>query len=439
MHNTTMLKFVSNLCVSQKMAMTNEEFIKNHYFNVFKQSIYDIHNDKIIRQSYKKIKEKNYSYDLGGYLPDPLSNITNIKLFIEGLYNKFDNVVVFAVDAISFNYFYHKASSKIGKNVKNNGHLGVISSIFPSTTGAAWPSIITGTTPSEHGVYGTSFLHEKYRKNYIWISNTLNHKGERLQINSNDDLKINLSNSATIFEEVSKKGVNSYYFGTHGSGMTNPYREELTRGALHAEPVIENYLEMKRNPVDLFNYFSVKIKKILGKINEKKLIWNYIDFDDYIHENGYVKLDQTFHWELMFELWDEIKSDNTVIVFVADHGQVPQTILDTNILKLSGESNLLEFNTGGAGRVLYFYPYAEKEQEFIFWIKGIIGTTGNIYTREQIIKLGLIEENAVGIDRIGKYIVIGRDANFPSTGAPTYVHEHGALNEDEMFVPILVY
>lgn len=378
-----------------------------------------------------KIKTKNYNQELKGFCPDSKQSIVNISEFIEKSFNWYNEIVVFACDAISYEYYLSKIQP-ISK--KYHYYVGVLSSVFPSTTSVAWPSIITGTTPSEHAIYGTSFLHEDFNKNYIWISNTINDKKTR-EIVSKKQCRLNLSKKLTLFEKLQKKGITSYYLGTHGQGKFNPFRQELTRGSILIKPD-KNYAELKMTPQKLVNWFINKNKILFKNGSHKHLIWNYIDLDDYIHEQGYDKLSQSLNWETIFKFCSGYK-DNRLFLLISDHGQIKQTVKDFSILKSSNDNDNLFYNTGGAGRVLYFYPATNKENEIYDWVKNIVGRTGLVIRKEELFKYKLINKNAIGMDRIGQIVAIATSANFPSVGNE-YIFEHGSISSREMFVPFII-
>ena len=377
-----------------------------------------------------KIKTKNYNQQLKGFSPDLKQSIVNISEFIEKSFDRYNEIVVFACDAISYEYYLSKIQP-VSK--KYNHYIGVLSSVFPSTTSVAWPSIITRTMPSEHGIYGTSFLHEDFDKNYIWISNTINDKKNR-EIIGNKQCQLNLSKSLTLFEKLQKKGIDSYYLGTHGQGKFNPFRQELVRGSIAIKPD-KNYAELKMMPQKLVDWFIDKNKSLFKYGSCKRLIWNYIDLDDYIHEQGYNKLSKNLDWETIFKFWSEYNEDR-LFLLISDHGQIKQSVQEFSILKASNDNNDLIYNSGGAGRVLYFYPATDREDEVYNWAKKIVGRTGLVMRRDELFKYKLINKNAVGVNRIGKIVAIATSANFPSVGNE-YIFEHGSISSQEMFVPFI--
>ena len=106
-----------------------------------------------IHQAAEDLYRKNFQADLNGCLPSGDQSIVDIYEALHDIVGRKKKVVVFAFDAISFDYFYEHMLQFAPKTAQ----VSALTSVFPSTTASAWPSILTGTWPAEHGVYGTSF------------------------------------------------------------------------------------------------------------------------------------------------------------------------------------------------------------------------------------------------------------------------------------------
>jgi hypothetical protein len=381
---------------------------------------------------YETIKRINWCAFLRGYRPDRWVSIVNIHGFICDLFEIVDEVVVFACDAISFDYF----NKSMRPRLSTEAQVGLLSSVFPTTTGAAWPSIITGTHPWEHGIYGTSFLHEKYSQNYLWINHTLNHKGMR-HVPPASASPLNLSGHPTIFETLMASGIPSHYAGTHGVGSENLFRRELVAGAVHVYPDPVEYRRLKFSPSELLSYFLTLTDDILNREPGKKLIWNYVDFDDYIHENGYESLSRSLSWQDLFDYWNAQSRANRAFILISDHGQIPQKRHHYDVLKESAVNPDLAADTGGAGRTLFLYPRSGRESAVAEWIRGIIGDTGVLLEKSDLVKYSLVGSNAVADKRLGRWIAVAVSGDFISIGS-SYVAEHGALSAGEMYVPIVI-
>ncbi|HDR8072429.1 TPA: hypothetical protein QCY71_005540 [Bacillus cereus] len=92
------------------------------------------------------------------------------------------------------------------------------------------------------------------------------------------------------------------------------------------------------------------------------MIWNYIDTDDYIHQFGYQKISEQSVFNKVFDFMERNNSESRLFLLISDHGQTCQDIdQEDSIFTLSDNNKELLYKTGGAGRVLYFYPEKEKK------------------------------------------------------------------------------
>ncbi|TAH31905.1 hypothetical protein EYC58_04485 [Candidatus Saccharibacteria bacterium] len=394
--------------------------------------ITEAHQKELYKMA-SELYDAHFNSDLAGCVPDGNQSIVEVHDDIINLAKKYKKIIVFAFDAMSFDYF----SDHILPHLSDDIQLKPLTSVFPSTTASAWPSIITGTLPAEHAIYGTSFKMIEEDKNYIWISNSLN-KGDKHEL-AGDNVTLNRSGKPTIFEKLTSQGWNAYYNGTHGQGVTNPMRNELVKGAIHHTP--EGYATLKYNPQQLINTLLNRTHDIVDPLTSgKTIVWNYCDIDDYIHEYGYKSLTDAVSWgDFIADIY-RFSDEETAIVIISDHGQINQHQCPLNWRTLTKDHPWLEYDTGGAGRTLYFYPKAEYKDRFKKFITTAMGDAATILTREEAFDKGLYvikEKDAVFPERIGDIIAIAKTPNFVSAGSG-FVAEHGALSREEMLVPFAI-
>lgn len=392
-------------------------------------------NMLMLQQQYNTLLGECYSQELEGYRPAAFNNISNLYQMIDTLFETKKEVIVFAFDALSFEYFYSEIMPQMKSYHLKYG--STLSSVFPSTSSTCWTSVLTNSQPSEHGIYGTSFTHEDTNMNYVWHRNYYCHGSQFVQ-NRCKNTKFNLVLSTNnIFQLLLKKKIICYDLGHYfEESPSNPLIDRITKGTIRIKSN-QRILDLLGNPNIVLSGFLEEIQKILIHDQEKKLIWTYIDTDNYIHHHGYKKLSENIDWKKLFQFWDDNYNEDRAFLFLADHGQTQQRNVTVDILKESIDNENLRCNTGGAGRVLYFYPKQEMQNEVRKWINNKIGDSGRVYTKDELIQLGLINSDAKGIDRIGDLIAIGYRPEFPSTG-PEYLFEHGALSKEEMFVPLVL-
>ena len=384
-----------------------------------------------IHKAAEDLYRKNFQADLNGCLPSGSQSIVDIYEALRDVTARKSKVVVFAFDAISFDYF----SKHMLKFAPKAAQVGALTSVFPSTTASAWPSILTGAWPAEHGVYGTSFRLEGAEQNYIWISNTFNH-GDNRRV-ADDSVRLNISDRPTVLSQLKLQGWKVYYNGNHGQGDYNPMRAELTKDTEHFVP--SDYPSLKYKPQQLIDCFLECTEKLLHTA-EPTIIWNYYDLDDFIHEHGYDELQKAVNWRAFFDSWQKLVDDDTAVLLMTDHGQTSQHQCIQNWLRITKNHPWFSADTGGAGRVLYFYPKPEFFDEALKWLKNNMRDSATILTREQAFNRGLFGKelkDASKPGRVGDIIAIAKTDMFISAGSD-YISEHGALTQHEMVVPFMI-
>lgn len=303
----------------------------------------------------------------------------------------------------------------------------VLSSVFPSTTSSAWASVITGEVPGYHGVYGTSYRINEH-ETYVWLNDSVSDK-----VNSymKEGQQLFIGNQSTLFSSLGNK--QKIYVGRHGQSENNSFFITLTSGIdKRIFPDLETYISMKYQPDELVDYIFDCINDELSA-DDEKLVWAYFDFDDFIHERGYEKLD--YLWPLFFARLEQLVNKADSVILVADHGQTAQNQWEESVLGES-ENAVFSLRICGAGRVLYLY--GDDTESLAKWAHEYYQDHALIMTRAEAINAGLFPKDCADEERIGDIIVIGKDFDFHSIGA-NYLYEHGACTEDEMFVPAVLF
>lgn len=387
---------------------------------------------EIILQSAEQLYLENYVQEFNGCLPSKTQSIVQVYEILQEITSRKGKVVVFGFDAMSFDFFYKSMLPFASSRAK----VAPLTSIFPSNTACGWSSILTGCWPAEHGVYGTSFRLEGAEQNYIWINNTLSH-GESRQV-VDGPVRLNVSGKPTLLTQLKQDGWETYYNGNHGYGEYNPLRAELTKDTDHFVP--EDYAALKYKPQQLIDCFLSRTRKLLDKPGSKKIIWNYYNLDDFIHEHGYDELQKAVDWGAFFAFWQDLIGKDTAILLTADHGQTPQRQSALNWLRITENHPWFAANTGGAGRTLYFYPKPEHLDQAYRWLKDNMGEDAVVLTRKEAFDRGLFVkeiQEASRQERIGDIIAVAKTDMFVSAGSE-YVSEHGALTQHEMIVPLMI-
>ena len=378
-----------------------------------------------LSEDYADLVERDYNSKYGIYVPDAENNISFLYQFISDVSRHEKKTVVLALDAISYNYYINVMRQYIPENTSKFER--VLSSVFPSTTSSAWSSVITGEIPGVHVVYGTSYRINP-EQTYVWLNDVVSNKTEA---HTEEGKKLFSDGCTPLFSAINNKI--KIYIGRHGHSERNSFFHSMTIGIdERIFPDLSTYISMKYKPDELVEYIYDNIQKKISS-NEEMFVWAYFDFDDFIHEKGYDDLN--YIWEPFFDRLAELVEEADSVILIADHGQTIQNQWETSVLSES-QNDIFSLKICGAGRVLYLY--GDDKKALYNWAVDYYQNHAAVLTREEAIDIGLFPEKCYEEERIGDVIVIGKDSQFHSIGA-SYVYEHGACTEDEMFVPAVLF
>jgi len=106
--------------------------------------------------------------NIGSFILDNFNvqnQLTKLKIVKSLNLDRKRKVVLLLIDALGFkllNFAKRKTHLEAFEEIEKNGILSILTSVFPSTTSTALPSIYTGSAPSEHGVLGYRFYAKEF-------------------------------------------------------------------------------------------------------------------------------------------------------------------------------------------------------------------------------------------------------------------------------------
>jgi hypothetical protein len=378
---------------------------------------------------FQNLLTTSFNSQIRGYVPNKTENVTKVYPLIHALCKSDQDVVVVALDAISYDYYCNEMQKFIPKGL--TGRETVLTSVFPSTTSTAWSSIITGKMPCEHGIYGTSFYDERFGDSYIWLDDSTYIDNKRVLLSNTELIP---SKFKRIFQTINRT---SYYIGHHGVLERNSLNDELIKGTKkQIYPNFSEYYLLKMFPDKLISYTFGEINKLCNTEIDNILIWAYFDLDDYIHQNGYDSLTLLGVWNDFFSSIKLLTDQGCIVLLISDHGQTKHTPCEVNLIDKINELKLSSIKASGAGNTIYTYgesPTIGLQEIDPEHLKKSI-----ILTKKELFDLGLFSTPAIHVERIGDYVILANGLNAPTWGY-NYVCEHGACSRDEMFVPCLLF
>ncbi len=367
-------------------------------------------------------------------------NITNtiLKHFgiesknsLRGSYDYFfdgaNSVVLFIIDALGLNLI-KKAMSVLKldafEQLANEGLFIPLTSVFPSTTAVALPSLSTGITPSEHGLLGYRF----YSKKYGFLINSLfgkvaNTQNCAIQIDTNWYMPVK-----TSFEKLRENGVKSFVV-TKIDYIRSHFEKALYRGAEEIP-----YLTSS----DMF----ARIEYLL-KTNEPPLYINayWWAIDALSHRYGPFSEEvfkELIELNSMLSLFIEKLKKDTLLILTADHGQLlsPEE-KNISLAEYAGLEKTLMLPVSDL-RAPYVYVRGKLDKSAFSELQNV-----DILTNGEAFEAGYFGPSKNFSERVGDFVLIIKDDKNYSYLNPNeeikMKGKHGGLSENEMLVPLFMY
>lgn len=395
--------------------------------------------------SFKELQERCWRTELGGFVPDQDANISRIADWVEAacVAGGSERVVVLAFDSVG----YRLAAQALERFPHTTYTLGCATSVFPTTSTAAWTSIIYGQPPSVHGVYGPVFYSSELGA-VIGLLNSVryhshDHK-ERLNVNEVDRIELSFG-SMTIFERLSLAGWKSHYIADSAHILSYLWSRELVRGA---DAVIvplkaHQYLDIEALVGHTLGGLTRSVEKEIPQL--PTLHWLYINLDPLSHFGGLdvATLSQVID-EVVTGTLEILRTNprHTSLMMVSDHGHVRQAVSPTRRRQyddLLTASKIHRFPQGGAGRTRWIYPDQETQAEAARRVLRAVGPEGIVLEKDdpalgELLLAGRSSSIARG-ERLGELVSVATGPGFPSA-SPDLAAEHGGISAQEMFVPV---
>ena len=347
---------------------------------------------------------KFYGYDNGH---------KTLEILDKKLKKGYDNVLLMLFDGMGY-YILNRYLDKDKFLIKNL--YGPISSVCPSTTACAIPTIESGMAPVEHGWLGWSMYFKDYDANICVLKNTYEDTGKKIKEENIAKKYIGYENIFEKIEDVTNGAVKAHDISLYSD--TNEY--------------VYSYNQLLRKIIEISNNGS------------KNFIYAYSEEPDIImHSTGvdheYVKENIRFINSMIYEL--SKKLENTLIIITADHGLVNcnAKYLD----KYPKLEKMLKRIPSFESRAVNFFVKEEYIQDFKIEFEKIFKDKFLLLSREEILKRKLFGEgiqNSHIKETLGDYIAFGisdialewEDKN------KKIIARHAGLTEEEMTVPLII-
>ncbi len=361
----------------------------------------------------------------------------------EHLQGDIRRVVLFITDGLGWQLLQEIVAedpntAQIVADLTGDGTLTPLTSIAPSTTAAALPSIWTGASPSATGMVGTTlFLRE-----FGVLASMLHYRpvAGRHRADVLEDWGLEFDTflpPATLAEVLRSQRVPTYLLlqkDLQGSGLSRL----MHRGVKHAARHV--------GYTDLW----IELRELLRGTRRKRcfvnIYWNAVD--SLSHAYGTVT-EQTVT-EIRRQLADlrevllgaKVGDKHTLFMLVADHGHTPveQVI---NLTHHPPVIDALRAGLGGEGRFAHLYLRADHRDRARDYIRDTLGDHVAVLEPEDALRRGLFGLDDVYREtgpRLGDLTLIARSGVAVSDNARASgpLSRHGGLSDREMLVPLLL-
>jgi len=365
--------------------------------------------------------------NIGSFILDNFNvqnQLTKLKIVKSLNLDRKRKVVLLLIDALGFkllNFAKRKTHLEAFEEIEKNGILSILTSVFPSTTSTALPSIYTGSAPSEHGVLGYRF----YAKEFGDIINPL---FEKLSVDRNSRIRYDanwLIPNKTIFEYLNDANIPNY------SLLKNEYLSSTFDRAVYMGSKEIGYITLS----DLLFHIEEQLK--LDAVFINAYWWSVDALSHHYGPYSSAVINEIKMLDLFLKELIKVIDKDTLLIITADHGQIesiPNTVLDLSKMKAS--KNILLPITDV--RAPYLYTNGKLDKKEFESFKNLL-----IMEKDEVFKKGLFGEEEKFKDRIGDLVILIKDGSTISyisdPNEVSLVGKHGNLTEEEMFVPLMLY
>jgi len=353
--------------------------------------------------------------NLRGLPPEDLSGYTNLVLLV--------------IDGLGAKWLEEQSPD----GILNRHRIGVITSVFPSTTASAITTLLTGDPPQRHGVTGWfTYLRELGCVMSILLGRP--RYGGVSYRQAGVDLAA-LLGTRPLFNRLP---LPSYVLSP--LHITHSDFNLALRGLAQGVPF-----------TDLKDMFRQAARLLRQDRLSKYLYLYWPGLDSLGHETGMVAPNAATARHLasieqaLADFLVMVAGTRTLLLVTADHGQIDTRSED--LISLEDHPELeacLSLPLCGEPRAAFCYVRPRHLRDFKRHCREILGDQAHLLSSERLVTLGLLgpgEPHPRLSERIGDYTLLMRGAHvlrdrLISESAFVQIGVHGGLSQQELFVPL---
>ena len=337
------------------------------------------------------------------------------------------HVVLLVIDGLGHDYLLSRDSTL-------RQHLrGSLTSVFPSTTASAIPTLLTGLAPQQHGLTG---WHMYFREiGAIAAPLPFRVRAGRHSLRDAGVTPASLFGLSPLFDR-----------------LPLPCHVVSPRHIIDSDFNVALSGSAQRHGYQTLDDLFALIAGLLRSDAPRSFIHAYWpQHDSLAHEYGihspqvadaFTALDEGFA-----RLLDGVRDSGSRIVVTADHGFIDNSAAETvDLDDHPGLRDTLLLPLCGEPRMAYAYVRAGREAQFETYIHTHLADRIQLFRSEAILQQGWLGPgiaHAALRDRIGDYVLVPRGHTILRDwlkGEPRHTHigVHGGLTAAEMTVPLVV-
>ncbi len=360
---------------------------------------------------------------------------------------KYDTIIFLFIDSLGWSFIEPLIDRNPAfRSYANSGVLSKLNSVFPSTTAASVPSLITASTPSQTGII-------EWRQFSNIIQDTIMPVKFEYAYPKGEDRELPLEYASvlypksTLFTILNQNSIQSHAL-MHANYHQSVFNKHIFNGT-------------KTVPYTTISESMSKLEDMVTS-GVKGLIYMYIDsFDSTVHKHGpnspiiEEEIDEIIN--LFQESIQRIQSkskNKLLVVMTADHGQ--SEVSDKNRIYLNIQNPALEEYLFVNNRGDTIYPAGSERDMFLKIKPGLVDQAydllkkdldghADIYKTSLLIKSGSFGENLNTLqEAVGDIAILPREKNsvwwhFGKSYEKTVLGQHGGVSAEEVEIPFLVF
>jgi hypothetical protein len=355
-------------------------------------------------------------------------------------------VILILVDALglyTFQRWLELEKAMVWNSLVEQGLLGALTSVVPSTTSSALTSLWTGRSTAEHGIAG----YELWLKEYGLVANMILHSPISFTGSPGSSGSLSMAGFnpeeflpyKTLGIHLEENGVKSYAFQHLGIARSGLSKMFLKGADVH--PFV--------TAADMW----INVRSLLEtKKDERSFIWVYWGEVDYLsHRYGpsderpyaeFSTFSTAFERFFLSRLSPEAR-ENTLLILTSDHGQVETPFNPHFDLRSHPDfRRRLYILPTGENRMMYLFPRSGEREAVNEYLERTWPQQFDLFDPRQAVEGGLFgpgKQHPLLSDRLGDLAVTGKGNSFLWWAQKDNIllGRHGGLSPEEMLIPFL--